>query len=379
MRLRLLLSARDPGAAQLVAQLVPVLAYTPGVELKLLAQGAAIAAFRTAGLAHDAIDLAALAVADDPLRPTLLARAQQVLDAWRPDAVVVGLSGPGIGIDEALTLQCADRPVIALQDYEGWVVNGFGRRAPDYLVADDAAAQLTRRHPGIRTHTIGALKYARYAHLDVLSLRETGRRLLGDAPLPRQVVTFYGQPAWGFEGYRETVSAFTAQAGASGAAVQWLYRAHPKETADERRGLVDLFGAAGLLIAPCPAPDIDTSLAMTDGAVTVFSSAAIDHVYLQRVAPAPMGVAWFLLIHPAIRSRLRHDNGSEEPAVAQQGLALCTRHASEIGPTLAALADGRLRQQQAERIAQALPDPASAAASARDIILRLAREPGSRG
>ncbi len=369
--LRLLVSARDPGAAQLVGELVPILARTPGVSVRLLAQGAAVAILRGQGLDVAAIDLPALGGSDDAGRQTLLARAQQALDDWRPDAVVVGLSGPGLGIDEALTWLSADRPVIALQDYEGWVVDGLGRQAPDYLVADEHAARLTQRHPGIRTHVIGALKYARYAALDVPALRAAGRRLLipGDAAT---VITFYGQPAWEFEGYRDTVDLFVEQAGHQHWPIRWLYRAHPKESMEARRGLVKRFATAGLSIEPCPAPDIDTSLAMTDGALTVFSSAAIDLVHLQRVSPEVLGVAWFLLMHPAIRARLHHDNGSVEPAVAEQGLALCTREPGEIGPTLAALVEGQLRHDQAARIAQALASPAEAAHRAAAVVLALA-------
>ena len=313
----ILLSARDPRAARLIIQLAKTLRTDDRFQVELAGQGAAFDLMKASGLQPHVVDLPALDQSDDPKRTELFEAVGRLLGELAPQAVITGLSGPGLGIDEALVHLCQDRPVFSLQDYEGWVVPGFGRPAPTYFVADQHAARLTRRAPGVEPIVVGDLGSLEFADLDIPALRAQGRLM---AQTSKPVVTFYGQPAWGYKGYRETLMAL-AHAARNTPELQFLYRPHPKETDAERNALHALFEAEGVVMARCPATSIEMSLAMTDVVLSVFSTVGQDHVALQRCSPVAIGAAAYLLFDPAIRALLVADSGSDRPRVVVDGLA----------------------------------------------------------
>lgn len=314
---RILLSARDPRPARLIIQLARNLKSDDRFQVELVGQGAALDLMKAAGLQPHVVDLPALDQSDDPERMELFESVGRLLGELDPHAVITGLSGPGLGVDEALIHLCQDRPAFSLQDYAGWVVPGFGRPAPTYFVADQRSARLTCRLLGVEPVVVGDLCSAEFAELDIPALRAQGRLMVEPREL---VVTFYGQPCWRYEGYRETLTSL-AHAARSRPELQFLYRPHPKETDAERNSVHALFDAEGVVLARCPATSIEMSLAMTDVVLSVFSTVVQDHVALQRCSPVPIGTAAYLLFDPAIRARLVADSGSDQPLALVDGFA----------------------------------------------------------
>lgn len=331
---RILLSAREPGAAQMIGPLCRALSADGRFAVELVAQGAALEALTAMGLQPTPVGVIALEHPEDEEREALFRAAGTIVDAFAPDVVITGLSGPGVGIDEALLHLCGDRAVFSVQDYEGWVVRGFGRPAPVYFVADEHAARLTRRVEGVEPVVVGDLKYAGFADLDIPALRAEGRAL---APSGRPLVTFYGQPAWGYAGYRETLEILSRAAGQL-PDLCFLYRPHPKETETEREMLSAMFEAEGVTLTRCPAGTVEGSIALTDTVVSVFSTVGADHVNLQRAAPSPIGTAVYLLFEPAIRALLEADSGAPRPNVVERGLAHCVERPDTLVEVLRACA-----------------------------------------
>ena len=296
------------------------------LDIRIAAQGVAVDMMRAAGLNPLTVLTPALPDAAAEGREILFREVANLLDEVRPDAVVTALSGPGLGIDEALTHLAGERPVFSLQDCEGWVVEGFDRPAPHYLVPNETAASLTARHPTVVAHVVGDLRCLDYSSLDVLQMREAGRAGLVDG---RSLVTFYGQPAWGFAGYAETL-ALLAKAAAGSPGARFFYRPHPKESEAEQNRVYTMFAAAGGSLQHCPGATIEHSLAMTDLALSVFSMVGNDHVNLQSQVRAPIGAAAYLLCHEAIRDLLMKDTGMDRPVVVAEGLVDCALQANEI-------------------------------------------------
>jgi len=144
---RLLISARDPGAANNLAPIARLAQASSTLTLHLVAAEPAARIFAEHGLEPEKIS------APDDTLPALAAR---LLEQHQPDAVLVGLSGPGRGIDEALLAAARGRvPSWALQDFWGDVNNGFGAYADTYLVRDDTAARITRTRAPVNTLVSG--------------------------------------------------------------------------------------------------------------------------------------------------------------------------------------------------------------------------------
>jgi hypothetical protein len=195
---KILVSARDTGAARHFAEIVPYLRGMPDITVQLVADQPAWSVLDAAGLAPLQFSEPAIEDAGSAHADRLRRAARDLLAASRPDAVLVGLSGPRIGLDEALLAEAGTTPTYALQDYPGWIVEGFGARAATYFVLDDAAAALTHHRLGkARTVIAGSAKHATYNDIDIEALRRTAR-LPFDTALP--VIGFYGQPAWFLRG-----------------------------------------------------------------------------------------------------------------------------------------------------------------------------------
>jgi hypothetical protein len=326
---RVLLSARDLGGARIVARLARLLGQDQRLDVRVAAQGAAVDMMRASGLSPKVVSALALPDARSGGRGLLFGEVSSLLEEVRPDAVLTSLSGPGLGVDEALVYLAGPRPVFTVQDYEGWVVNGFDRPARHYLVPNEAAARLTSRHAGLVAHVVGDLRHMDYLGIDVLRLREAGRASFAE----RRLVTFYGQPAWGFHGYQETI-AVLAKAASRMPDIRFLYRPHPKETKAEQARVHEMFENAGGAVGRCPGETIAASLAMTDMSLSVFSMVGNDHVNLQSQATAPIGTAAYLLWHESIRSLLVADTGMDRPVVVSEGLVDCALREHDVSDLL---------------------------------------------
>ena len=340
---RLLLSARDPGAAESIAPVARLALASPALHTVLAAQSPALEMFQALGLPVRAIDCEPLPDLDDPARADLLAEADQLLAEVRPDAVITGLSGPGIGIDEALSSRARHLWLYSVQDCEGLVVPGFDGPAPGYFVANDWAARVTRRHPGVAPIVVGSLKHGHYADLAPEQLRKQGRTLL---PPASPVIGFFGQVAWRWPGYERSLRRF-AQAvprAAPGALV--VYRPHPKESLAERQKTVRLFAEAFAGTACALVTDgnraVEVSLSVPDLTVSCFSVCGIDQLYLSRQSRAPLGGVLFLLFEPDLAQAFHDDCGRPLPWQVEEGLAAVARDARTLEDRLAeALADAR--------------------------------------
>src|SRR5205814_87240 len=111
-----------------------------------------------------------------------------------PDAIMVGLSGPDKGQDEALVAQAGTLPTYAVQDFWGDVNPGFGVLPGTYFVLDEVAAQLTRRRVSTsRIVVTGSARHAAMARYDPASLRERFRSPIRPAPTD-SIAVFFGQP-----------------------------------------------------------------------------------------------------------------------------------------------------------------------------------------
>jgi hypothetical protein len=331
---RILVSARDPGGAAQIREVVRALRAAAGVDLVVAASGVAHEILTAAGEAPEAFALPGGAThvpsGGDPAR--LLEAARGLLGRLRPDAILVGISSLGVGLDEAL-LACADgRPTFALQDYPGDANAIDGRYAGTYFVRDETAARLTRRRFGVVAIPVGSLRHAAYARLDVAALRRSTRARIGldDA---RPLIGFFGQPAQipGHEaGFAHLVSALADRRPPP----VLLLREHPK-TMELRQTHLSALREAGVETHDASGSDgAEAWLAACDVVTTCFSHTTIDYAFLNACSDAPLGAVLFLMTTPEIRTFMRDYTGLDLPDGVDAGLGAVAEHPADVAPLL---------------------------------------------
>ena len=332
---RLLVSARDPAGAAQVRAVLPALRASRRFTIHVVASEPALHILDAAGESPVAFALAdgTTHVAPDADPAPLLAAGARLVRELDPDALLVGVSSLGFGLDEALLASAGDRPTLALQDYPG-DANAIGSAyAGLYFVRDDAAARLTRMRFGVSAHPVGSLRHAAYGALDVSALRTATRLQLGVRD-GRPVVGFFAQPAaipGQAAAFEHLVAALTAVAPRA----LVVLREHPKSMEKARQHLAALRAAgleahdASLAVAAEP------WLAACDVVTTCFSHASMDYAFLSAHSEAPLGAVLFLLSAPETRDFMR-GAGVLAPDGVEAGLGLSAGTPAEVAQLLAA-------------------------------------------
>jgi len=358
MSLRLLMSARDPGTALHLGPVALLAAREDDIELTVAASPPAFEALAAIpGLTVRPFSVAPVQSAGEA--GPLLDGARALLDDVRPDAVLVGLSGPGAGIDEALAA-CADGiPTFLFQDFWGDLNTLLGSPNLTVLALDPEAVRITRSRHGLGAVAVGAPGYERFAELDTDRLAACARRELelGDgAPL----LTVCGQPLWEVDGYASTLRSVGRAAREAGLpTVAW--RPHPKESPQQRARGAELLGSDGAVVLDAHAPSLESLLATSDVLCSAFSNCGADLVHLGRAATSPLGSVVFALFEPGLRDQYRRWTGLDDLPLTTAGLARTARRVQDLPGALRRAAQPDERRTMWERAARQLPDPAGAA------------------
>lgn len=225
--MRVVLSAANPGAAFLIRTTLDVLARSPeidvvGVLVQPPADGILSQSCADLGIPCMEIDVPRIASGDEAGQRVLSERLSELAMPLMPDAVITGLSGPDIGVDEGLVHLARLKGWLAysVQDGPGWVVPGLAGPAPNYFVQNAAHVRQTECAPGVsRAISVGALK--------LLSYSVEAKACAARAP-ERSGASFLGQPLWHLSGYEQALVGL-ADALAEAGMGPLVYRPHPLE------------------------------------------------------------------------------------------------------------------------------------------------------
>ncbi len=314
--------------------------------------GPAIGIFRRCGLEALEVSLVPARRRGSREADVLLEAADSLLEERNPDAVITGLSGPDLGLDEALVARAGGRPTYALQDYWGDVNPGFGRTAGTFFVPDEYAARLTRQRLRCRTVVSGSPRHA--------GLVPPRREMEGDG------VLFCGQPLWHLPGYPRTLEQL-------GRAVRELghslhYRPHPAETPEQLRRGQGLFERAGLEVDMDGDGDLYTSLCGASVVASCYSSCGLDLAYLNRAAPEPLGGVLCVMVEPDLRRYYRDYSGLDALPLVELGLAGEVTEPGAMAEAIMRVSDREWRHLCQARAREVLPPPERAAACIAAVI-----------
>jgi hypothetical protein len=341
---RLLISASDPAAADAVRP-IALAAGRHGIAHQLVAGEPAYGRLRAAELEVELFACRRVMAACDGRAPALLAAASDLIVRHRPDAIVVGLSGPDAGLDEALVMAADGHvPCYAVQDYWGDVNTVLPARPSAFLVVDDYAAELTRRRSNSDVHVVGPLRYADYGRLQPEGLRKQARARLRVAD-GQKLIGIFTQPLWHIEGYAAQWDALIGCLAEGAASAISYVRRHPRDQAAHAGGLFPSLDAARVPYVDASGLTIEEALCACDIVCSASSSVATDLCYLQRRAGQPLGSALFLLFAPALRRHFQEECALAVHPLVAAGLALEVEHQSLLADRLAQALDENLRRR----------------------------------
>jgi hypothetical protein len=367
--MRLLLSARDPGAADHLRVIAQRAVDGWDADVTLVAAPPALGLWQAAGWPVEPFGADAVVRPSPSAVTPLLREASRILERVRPDAILVGLSHFNeAGVDEAFLACSGGLPTFAMQDFWGDVNWCLGAPARLYFVIDAEAARLTWERHRLRSEVVGSPKHMTYARLDALALRRVTRRRHGlDAS--KTVVGYFGQPLHELAGYRTTMTAFARAAARAFPNAVLLYRPHPRETpemiAASRQHLAD----AELPLVLGEGGGAETWLAACDVVCSCYSTCCYDSLFLSRYASRPMAAVVYLLFDPEVQQHAQKVNGFATLPPVRQGLARCVEHPDDLESVLAEAASAEARWLTWRRARGFLPDVLGSA----DRILRRIR------
>jgi len=303
--MKILVTARDPGAAHRAGAFVEDCRRTAFRGLfVVLAQGPAVDILPGYGLnveKHDGVSLRT---------------ARSLLASIQPDYVLCGMAAPGYHLDEAVMEAASERqlPRGAIQDFWGYL-GSFPRWAgpKDIFVLDQLAVDLTRKRAPTQwaCNIVEAGGFRRPVESPVKRLPKLSSR---------PAVGFFGQPDE-IPGYRRQVAGFFSAVGEISTPLTIRIRPHPKEKDfDKYETGMNLAEVHDINYFDGPSC-IEDNLLSVDVVVSCFSSAGIDHHFLQADADEPLGTILYYTEGCEIAGFIQEQVGSAELPSVELGLA----------------------------------------------------------
>lgn len=329
---KLLLSARDPGAAGSIAVLCDDLLKTGLFDITLVASGSAYSMFKQKGLNPVFFEISEGKDSVDPVTEPvslLFEKTSGILDKFKPDVVITGLSSFGAGIDEAL-IYLSDVPVFAVQDFWGDVNLSLGKPADVYLVMDEYAAEITRKRCGARTEIIGSPKYSRYAFIDIEGMRKRSREYLG-ASEDEKVIGWFGQHP-DITGYMDVFGAFLETVVRLKGDYIFFFREHPKFGASSEKNVNFLRSKGVSAIDVTGIGNAEEWISACDLLVTPFSLCGLDHAYISSFSAMPLGSVLYIMCSRKIRGFFKNYSGMERIPLVEKELGIWCEDQDDIMP-----------------------------------------------
>ena len=358
-RPRLLISASDQAAADAIRPIVHA-ARRHGIEHRVVAGEPAHGRLRKASIEADLFEHCRIADPQTREARNLVSAASRLIAKYQPDAVLVGLSGPDAGLDEAL-LMAADGqlPTYAVQDFWGDVNTVMPARPGVFFVVDDYAAELTGRRVRSDIHVVGALRYVDYGEFAPDQMRTRARSQLGLAN-GRMLIGIFTQALWHIDGYGAQWKTLIALLAGIDCPPTALVRRHPRDTEEQALTIRNMLGSAGIASVDASGLTIEQAICACDVVCSAFSSVATDLCYLQRYAQRPLGTPLLLLFASDLRRHFEGQCGFATHPFVNAGLMLEAAAGNELRDCLARAVDPAVRDQIWRRCRD-LPEPATAA------------------
>ncbi|ARN85055.1 hypothetical protein [Candidatus Nucleicultrix amoebiphila] len=230
-------------------------------------------------------------------------KAKQCIEDFKPDILMTGISGIGIGVDEAALSLCKGHiKTFSYQDYWGHLNYSIEMQADHLFVLDSLAAQITSEKSSSAITIAGAMKYEYY---DQYCKEEIYQQLQNSKNLTDKYWVFVGQPLWHLESYKRTLEIVSDKAGKEKRKL--FYIPHPAESPKEHNN-IDLlrinFYSESLGV------NKEAFTLNAEKMVTCYSSFAFDILLLKKILQQDTPDVVVLLLYDEMREfHQRHSGG----------------------------------------------------------------------
>ena len=311
--MKLLVSARDPSAALSILEIIKQGKYFQQITFTVYAMEPALKIFQDFNIQVNKVNCKPTSSSNSENSIQLKMQAKSILEKNTPDALLVGLSGPDAGIDEALLLEAKKNrlPTYAIQDFWGDVNLTFGQPADTYFVIDNSAREMTKNRVNSQAIVVGSLKHSNFAAINVKKLRS---KFLEESSYKasRHIITFCGQPLWHLDSYQETIDKLAEVVSDMTKDAVLIYSPHPKETRNEASSALNILKNHHGNSILNKSFSNELLFARSDLVCSCCSLACFDQIMTNRLSPSPLGIAAFLFLNEKIlnwyRSFTKHDD-----------------------------------------------------------------------
>jgi len=242
----------------------------------LLADGSAIDIFKKTGLSCEAMTFK-----KKSCQKEMVSKVSDIIETFKPDAIMVGMSELGNGLDESLLLVSEKIRTYSFQDFWGDThkVNDLTKHT--YFVLDQESLELTKKlDKKSRVLVSGSPKHFQYKKLNFEVIANTFK-VQADVSAIQMVSIFIGQPLWHLNGYAETIYEMAYLFFKSHPRGAFYYKTHSRENIADIK-ILDNFIFNGKKISVLnPQIKIEEALVGANYLFSVFSSAALDYIYLR--------------------------------------------------------------------------------------------------
>jgi hypothetical protein len=370
--LRLVLTARDPGAAEQIGA-IALQARRSGFATTVVASGPALGILEAAGLHPISFADGPVQYGDEVGFAPLRGNARELLDMLVPDALVIGLSHfDELGVDEAMAYACPDIPIFAMQDFWGDVDRFVIDRRAHLLVLDAEAKRLSKARYDGPTTVVGSPKHEGVVSRDAAAIRAAKRERLG-VDATRTVVGYFGQALASIPGYLRQVELLSRTLAATFPDAVLLYRPHPRQDRESVSLALAAFVRGGTSPMLCLDREVYPALAASDLILSCISTCGLDALFLTRDDPLPMPAIGYLLTEPDLSDFASAVIPEGRLPLVTMGLAFEVRDPTKLSTALRAALDMRWREATRTLARERLPDARGSA----DRVLALVAEAGT--
>lgn len=353
-KIKLLITARDPATADAIRPLLASFSSDSRFQVDIVAENPA---FKLLLLDIEQENIPISFFPQCFSHEELVARCSELILAKKPDAVLTGISGPDVGVDEGIldTLGEFSIPSYSIQSYWGDINETFAGRPRTIFVIDDYAARFTRKRCNSEIVITGALKYADFKKKNPLSIRKQFEDIVGKKT-DEKLLGFFGQPLSEIYGYSNTIERLSQAIEKLAIHCRVVYRPHPKETEEARRDTISFFQTRGLEVIVDENEDAFPVLCGVDVALSVFSTCGYDAVYLNRWSGSPLNTTLFLMYDPYMCRWYRKYSKLSNIPMDSDGIVSNVSCSDDVENAISCSLDKQYQRKIWEKIVRNLPD-----------------------
>lgn len=320
--IKILLSARDPGAAGNILALKKYLENDRQFDARIVASGDALAFFqynRLQAIPFTFNGSHFLRPGDDP--SSLITETAKLLNQENPDLIITSISSFGIGIDEAL-IATSSIPTFSFQDFWGDANLGLGVVADKYFVLDKFAVDLSKKRWDIDAIVTGSPKYSLYKYKNISQIKEDTRKQIGFKSDYKAVGWFGQSPS--IPGHEQVLDDFLKALSSllenSSLKLCFILKEHPKFQEMHEVHLDKITKLGIKLYDVTNDQNVEKWLIAADLIITPFSLTGLDHAYLSSYSKEPIGSVIYLMNNDKIRSFAKQACGMDKFPIVDEGV-----------------------------------------------------------